>query len=157
MINFYDIPRSELDSKPFEEEALYCCNDTGEIFLDSKASRVRIQISSGIIMCASSLPLAPIPNKLYIVVKTGTIHAYIDDSWVNLSDRPQIHFKNIVVGKNSTLIIEDDRILETDTAIFVPDLSVADLATQFGVSCTNGSISITSACYYDLPGTVIVN
>lgn len=157
MINFYDIPRSELDSKPFEEEALYCCNDTGEIFLDSKASGTRIQISSGIIMCASSLPLAPIPNKLYIVVKTGTIHAYINDAWVNLSDRPQIHFKNVVVGKNSILTIEDSRILETDSAVFVPDLSVADLAANISVSCTNGSISIASDSYYDLPGTVIVN
>lgn len=157
MIIFYDIPRSELDSKPFEEEALYCCNDTGEIFLDSKASGARIQISSGIIMCASSLPLAPIPNKLYIVVKTGTIHAYINDAWVNLSDRPQIHFKNVVVGKNSTLTIEDSRILETDSAVFVPDLSIADLAADITVSCSNGSISVVSNSNYDLPGTVIVN
>lgn len=157
MINFYDIPRSELDSKAFEEEALYCCNDTGEIFLDSKAAGARIQISSGIIMCASSLPLAPIPNKLYIVVKTGTIHAYINDAWVNLSDRPQIHFKNVVVEKLSTLTIEDDRILETDTAVFVPDLSVADLASDITVSCSNGSVSVVSNSNYDLPGTIIVN
>ena len=157
MINFYDISKNELANKPFESEAVYCCNDTGEMFLDSPSSHERIQINMEVIICASTLPLAPIPDKLYAVIKTGTLHAYVDGNWVNLGNRPQLHFKNVVVPKNGTLTIENYRILETDSGVFIPDLSVADLAADVNVVCSNGAVSISSTSNYDLPGVVIIN
>ena len=146
---------SQVKAKAYSAGSLYCCSDTGNIFLDSVLEEVRVQLATDVIIC-TSLPLAPAANKLYCNVAVGTISTYVDGEWVTLGARPQMHFGNVVIS-GGTLTVSDSRILSTDTAVFVPDLSVADIAGTISVRVTNGSVIVTSNSEYDIPGEVIVN
>lgn len=155
MFIFYDITKNDLGKKAFEQEALYFCTDTGEIFLDSIVEQRRITMNSSVTL-VTELPLAPIPNKLYCMVNTGLLYVYYNSNWVSLGSRPHIHFDNIIV-ENGTLTISDSRILASDTGKFTPDLSVADLASNIRVVCSAGSVKITLASSYPIPGNLVIN
>lgn len=159
MINFYDVTESALKTKSFEAENLYFCRDTGKIFLDSIEEGARIQMASELIVLgtesARTSILAPVPEKLYVVIESGSIYIY-SGSWVKLGHKEQFHFANVLV-QDGTLTIEDSRITATDTATFIPDLSVIDLASDISVSCAAGSLTVTLTSDYDIPGEVIVN
>ena len=155
IITYYDLTESQVKAKAYSAGSLYCCSDTGNIFLDSVLEEVRVQLATDVIIC-TSLPLAPAANKLYCNVEVGTISTYVDGEWVTLGARPQMHFGNVVIS-GGTLTISDSRILSTDTAVFVPDLSVADIAGTISVRVANGSVTVTSNSEYDIPGEIIVN
>lgn len=155
IITYYDLTESQVKAKAYSAGSLYCCSDTGNIFLDSVLEEVRVQLATDVIIC-TSLPLAPAANKLYCNVAVGTISTYVDGEWVTLGARPQMHFGNVVIS-GGTLTVSDSRILSTDTAVFVPDLSVADIAGTISVRVANGSITVTSNSEYDIPGEVIIN
>lgn len=158
MIIHYDVTESFLKTKNFESGAIYYCNDTGNVFLDSFTEGIRIQVSRDIIPIATEAdkPIAPLPNKLYCVIATGTLCIYYDGTWVNLG-RPQIHFANVVVPADSALEIIDSRIISADSALFVPDLSVADLCTNSTATCSDGKVTISVTASFPIIGEVIIN
>lgn len=87
IVQFYQFTEDELNSKPFEEGALYVTNDTNRIYLDSVGGNARILISGDPIILSSEEErenlLAPIPNKLYVVLD-GNIYIYID-AWIKIT------------------------------------------------------------------------
>lgn len=159
IIKYHDLTESEVMSKSYEAGCMYCCSDTGNIFFDSVLDGSRIQLGRDVIIC-TSLPLAPVSNKLYCNISDGTINTYVDNGWVVFggggSSKQQIHFNNVVIS-DGVLNIQDSRIMATDSAVFTPDLSVADIAGTITVSIAAGSITVTSDSTYDIPGEVIVN
>ena len=161
MIKYYDTTESALSSKAFEAEALYYCTDSGRIYVDSLRSQERVEAGNSIIILSTessrSSLLAPIPNRLYCVLETGMLYIYSDSVWKSLGSRPQIHIKNVTVS-NGTLTREDARILASDTAVFIPDLSVEDLVTSCSASCQAGKVVVTlSPTTYDIMGEIIIN
>lgn len=166
MIQFYDVTEAQVNNKDFEAESLYFCSDSGKIFHDSKVEQKRVQIGSEITILGTESArndlLAPIPEKLYAVIETGKLYIYNSGSWVSLGGSTQIHFKNILLEVNdaktaATLTISDNRIKATDTAEFVPDLSVVDLASAVTATCSIGKVVISATAKYDIPGEVIIN
>lgn len=159
LIKFYDVTESALMKKEYDAETLYFCRDTGKLFMDSVEEGARIQIASEITVLGTendrTSMLAPVPAKLYVVLESGSIYFYAN-GWIKLGHKEQFHFPNVVV-QNGTLTITDSRISAGDTATFVPDLSVIDLASNISVSCTTGSLTVTLTADYDIPGEVIVN
>ena len=159
MITYYDITEDELSKKPFEAEALYCCTDSQNIYLDSLNEKVRKRMSSDIIVLATESNrtsiLAPIPNKLYCVVSTGTMWMYTN-TWNKIGGAESITYENVVVESSKSTIISDDKIKANSVAYFYPDASVADLATDITVNCANGSATISLTSNYDVFGTLVV-
>lgn len=159
MIKFYDVTESALKNKEYDAETLYFCRDTGALYMDSVEEGARIQIASEITVLGTENArismLAPVPAKLYVVIESGSIYFY-SNGWIKLGRREQLHFSNVLV-QNGSLTITDSRIADGDTAVFVPDLSVLDLASNISASCTTGSVTVTLTADYDIPGEIIVN
>lgn len=158
MVVHYDITESYLTNKKFESGAVYYCNDTGNVFLDSVTTKSRIQVSRDIIPIATEAdkPIAPLPNKLYCVIATGTLCIFFNGTWVNLG-RPQIHFANVTVPAKSALEITDSRIISADKAVFIPDVSVADLCTASSTNCSDGKVTVSVTADFPIIGEVIIN
>ena len=159
MITRYDVSESYVNSKSFEPGALYCCNDTGNIYLDSVAENKRVAVAKDVVVLAaeSDKPLAPIPNKIYCVVSTGRTYLYYNGAWTTIN-RAQLHFSGITVPTgNNGYTLRDTRITANDTGIFVPDLSMKDLCTSFTVTCSLGSAKIVITADYPIVGEVIIN
>ena len=156
IIQYFDITESDLENREYTGGCLYCCSDTGRVFLDSVLEGKRVKIGTDIEVCATDLPLAPIHNTVYCVIKTGRLYIYADGEWIALGSRPQLHFKNVVVS-GGTLTLTNSEILSTDTAQFIPDLSVEDLASNISAICTDGSVTVNLTSSYDIIGEVIVN
>lgn len=161
IIQYYDLPEALIAQQPFTAGALYVANDTGKMYFDSVDSNSRVDVANDVMPVATEAArtalLAPIPGRLYCVLESGCIYLYIDGDWAKLGNRPQIHFENVVVTKGVALVLTDNRILATDTAVFVPDLSVADLVTTSTCTCAAGKVTINVTANYDIPGCVIVN
>ena len=156
MIKYYEITKGELENKAYEEGAMYYCYDTSDTYLDS-VNNGRISIAKDIIISTeANKPLAPQPERLYVMVDTGTLWIYFNNAWVQIGRKAQIHFCNVTVSGGS-LVITDSRILASDTAMFVPDMSVADLCSDISVVCEEGKITVTLTSSYDIFGEVIVN
>ena len=156
MIKFYDITKSELDSKAFEAEALYYCTDTKSIYIDSVNSGERESMAQNAIILnrESEKPLAPIPGKLYCVLETGLVYTYVNGNWKCLSPR-KLYFEDITVS-GGTATVTNSSILANDKAIFLVDPSVKDLASGVSAVCTAGKCTITLTSDYDIFGTLIV-
>lgn len=161
IIQYYDLPDAKIAERPFNAGALYVANDTGKMYFDSVDANTRVDVANDVMPVATEAArtalLAPIPGRLYCVLESGCIYLYVDGAWNKLGNRPQIHFENIVITKGTSLVLEDSKILATDTAVFVPDLSVADLVTASTCTCAAGKVTITVTANYDIPGRVIVN
>lgn len=156
MIKYYEITKGELEKKAYEEGSLYYCYDTSDTYLDS-ASNGRICIAKDIILTTeANKPLAPQPERLYVMIDTGTLWIHYNNAWVQLGRKAQIHFCNVTVT-GGTLTISDSRISATDTAVFIPDISVADLCSAISVTCAAGSLTVRLTSSYDIFGEVIVN
>ena len=160
MIKYYDITESQMESKAIEDEAVYFCSDTGNIYFDSITNGGRTKMSNTIIILTTETErnnlLAPIPNKLYCVLQTGCLYIYNNGSWIQFGGLEKFQFNNVVV-EDGTLTITDSRISTLCTATFVPDLSVADLASDITVTCAAGSLTVKLTSDYPIPGTVYVN
>lgn len=76
----------------------------------------------------------------------------------SLVDNKFYYIYNTNITANTTTIIEDSRILDGDTAIFIPSAEYNDLIDgEFNCSCSAGQISITSTCTEDISGVIEVS
>ena len=163
IIQYYDLPEATIAKQPFTAGALYVANDTGKMYFDSVDSNSRVDVANDVMPivteAAREALLAPIPGRLYCVLESGCIYLFIDGRWNRLGNRPQIHFENVSCTVGATKTFYDERILASDTAIFVPDLSVADLFSDsyVNITCDNGSVTIDARDGYNLLGRIIVN
>lgn len=159
MIVHYDITEAELSSKPFEAGAMYFCNDSGNVYIDSVAESARILMSSEVKILGTEIErtsiLAPIPNKIYCVLDSGKMYIYSSGAWVALGIT-QFEISDVILD-SSPATISDTRIKAANTAAFVPDLSVRDLVTINNVSCANGSATVIYTASYPITGRLIVN
>lgn len=159
MIKFYNITEEELKTKAFEAEALYYCSDTLNVYLDSPIENSRVRMSTDTIILADESArnniLAPLPYKIYCVLSTGSLYIYTDGQWNRLG-ASQFDIYNVVV-ENGSITISDDRITEVDTAMFYPDLSVIDLASNISAVCSKGSVKVTLSSNYPIPGIIKIN
>lgn len=158
MIKFYDVTENDLKNKEFEAEALYYCTDSFNVYLDSLLEGKRVKISDVIILSdesARSSLLAPLPNKIYCVLSTGSLYIYNNSVWNKLG-ASQFEISNVVV-ENGTLTVSDSRITEVNTAQFCPDLSVIDLASDISATCTRGSVTVRLTSSYPIPGVIKIN
>lgn len=159
MIKFYNITESELNSKQFESESLYYCYDTLNIYLDSPVDNKRLRMSTDTIVLATETDrnniLAPLPYKIYCVLSTGSLYIYTNGGWNRLGGS-QFIIKNVLV-ENGTVTLKDDRITDIDKAVFYPDLSVVDLATNVTATCSKGTVTVTLTSNYPILGTVMIN
>jgi len=160
LIKYYDLTENDVSAKPYESEALYYCVDSKNIYFDSPTQGERIKMSSDTIIIATEDEkdriLAPITDKLYVVLDSGTLYIYSGtNGWINLSGN-RFELNNILVI-NGTKIISDSRIRGSSNAEFIPDLSVLDLVESCSVNCTNGSLTINvSPATYNIIGRVLV-
>ena len=159
MFKFYDTPESALANQPFAAESIYFCRDTGNLYFDSIIENARVQIRDIIVLGTESSRtsmLAPIPNKLYCVIESGSMYIYYNGEWKKLGVGQQLHFNNICV-ENGSHTITDSRISASDTAQFTPDLSVEDLVSDINVVCSEGKAVITCTSDYKIYGNLIIN
>ena len=157
MVKCYDITQSSLSSKSFEAGAIYCCSDTGNVYIDSVTENERVKMSSEVVIVATdaNLPLAPIPDTLYIVLSTRKMYIY-NNGWSSL-DRPNFIIPGVTVTKNVALEVSNSDILATSTARFVPDSSVADLVTSSTATCTAGKVTVSVVSNHDITGDIYIN
>lgn len=160
LVKYYDITENDLKSKSYEQDALYYCSDTRNIYFDSPTKQKRIRMSSDTIILSKESDrtgiIAPIPDKLYVVLETGSMFMYSAGQWIKLSSS-QFEISNVIV-KGGTLTISDSRIKAASTGEFIPDLSVADIVTSSKVTCSNGSLTITvSPSTYNIMGRVLIS
>lgn len=149
MIKHYDLTESDVSAKPFEAEALYYCYDSKNVYFDSPTKRQRIKMSSDSIIIGTEAErrsiLAPIFNKIYIVLNTGCQYIYNGEKWVSLN-RVQFEIPNIELTEAMTFFddrkltstIIDDRIISGHTCIFVPDSAISDLIEKSYVNVGDG-------------------
>ena len=65
VLSLTEAPQSRLSNIPVKNGQLIFCRDTGNFYKDDTNSR--IQMSTEFIVC-SELPLAPVSNKLYLLL-----------------------------------------------------------------------------------------
>lgn len=159
MIKFYNITENDLGTKAFENEAIYFCSDTGNIYMDSPLEVDRKKMSNTFIIISTETErenmLAPIPEKIYCVTESGNLYLFYNGNWVKLTGGSLVY--NNVFVENGTATVNDVRIATGANAVFSPDLSVIDLATAISVNCTAGKAVITLESDYPIPGTLVVN
>ena len=84
----YQILEDELNSKPFDGGSLYLTKDTNRLYIDFVGGQSHTLITADPIILSTESDreniLAPIPNKLYIVLDTKSIYIY-NDKWHNLN------------------------------------------------------------------------
>lgn len=158
LYSFYDVSESALQNNEYVAGAIYFCRDTGNLYVDSIVENTRVLMSKDLIVLPTENSrvniLAPIPNKIYIVIESGSLYIY-DNSWVKIGPPEQLRFSNITVS-NGSAIVEDSTIKENDIGIFIPDLSVADICGNISVTCSDGEALIKCTSEYDIPGELIV-
>ena len=156
MLKLFDLSKEQLNSKEFDSEGFYFCSDSGEIFLDSPRTgkRESFGISAIIIPTEDQKPTNPKNGSLYYVLSTKYLYLY-SDRWIVVSCET-ITFYNIVVS-GGKYILEDERIHSLFEAIFIPDDSISDLASNISVVCEEGKCTITLTSDYDIFGTLIIN
>lgn len=162
MFKFYDVPmEASLAGKAFEAEAIYFCMDTGNFYVDSVNEQTRKQISYDTIILATESArtalLTPIPGKIYCILESGCMYIYLDNAWHQFGSRPRFTFVNVYVEAGGSITIDDARILASDKAVFIPDLTMADLCTASTATCANGSVTVSITSSYPITGTVYIN
>ena len=160
MVKYYDLPESDVSIKPYEEGALYYCNDSKNIYYDSPTQNKRIKMSSDIIILNTESDrnsiLAPLSEKIYAVLSSGCMYIY-SDKWILLGGSG-FQIPNVVIS-DGNIVINDSRITSISKAEFVPDSSIYDLIDTCEVVCSEGSltITITPSTYNNIFGTVLIN
>lgn len=145
MIKHYDLTESDVSAKPYESEALYYCTDSKNIYFDSPTEGRRIKMSSDTIILSTETErknmLAPISDKIYIVLNSACMYIYSGGKWVALN-QTEFEISDVQIN-NGNATVTDNRILAGHTARFIPDLSIADLVTSNSVTCVAGKATIT--------------
>ena len=160
MIKYYDLTENDVSAKPYEAEAVYYCADSKNIYFDSTTQGMRIKMSSDTIIIPTEAErksmLAPISDKIYIVLNSACLYIYSGGKWIPLN-QTQFEIPNVNINAG-TATVTDSRIHSGNTGVFIPDLSVADLVTSSKVTCAEGSASITvTPTTYNFPGRVLIN
>lgn len=75
--------QSQLPNIPITDGQLIFCRDTGSFYKDD--ADTRIKMSSDLVVC-SDLPLAPIANKIYLLL-SGKLY-FFNGEWVELNESP---------------------------------------------------------------------
>lgn len=74
-----------LESKSFEEGALYYIEDTQNVYLDPVGGSERIKIANDIKILAAESDreelLSPVPGKMYFVLETSKYYIYYNETW----------------------------------------------------------------------------
>ena len=145
MIKYYDLTESDVKAKPYEAEAIYYCTDSKNIYFDSPTEGERIKMSNDTIILQTEAErismLAPIADKIYIVLNSACMYIYSGGKWICLN-QTEFEVSNVQISAGSATI-SDNRILAGHTARFVPDPSIADLITSNTVTCDTGKATIT--------------
>lgn len=84
-LSLTEASQSKLKDIPITDGQLIFCRDTGNFYKDDSASRQ--QMSSEFIVC-SELPLAPLSNKLYLLMPNTL--CYFNGEWIELNESPVI-------------------------------------------------------------------
>lgn len=157
VIKLYDVSKKELESKEFDSEGFYLCSDSGDIFLDSPRTGKREKFGNSVIIVANEneKSISPIIGRLYYVISTNILYAYSSDGWIVVSCNTMT-FYDITVS-NGSYTLEDERIHKLFKAVFIPDSSVSDLATNISAICSEGKCIITLDSDYDITGKLIIN
>lgn len=164
MVKYYDLTENDISVKPFEQEAIYYCSDSKNIYFDSPTQNKRIKMSSDNIILSTEEEkdniLAPIINKIYIIIETGNLYIYDStNGWIQLGGSKgsnSFELSNVfIIGGSKT--IDDIRIKSTSSAKFIPDLSIADLISSSTVECYDGSLIVTiTPDTYNIMGRILV-
>ena len=145
MIKHYDLTESDVSAKPYEAEALYYCTDSKNIYFDSPTEGRRIRMSSDTVILSTETErknmLAPIADKIYIVLNSACMYIYSGGKWVALS-QTEFEVSNVQIDSGSA-IINDSRILAGHAARFIPDSSIADLVISNTVTCEDSKAIVT--------------
>lgn len=145
MIKHYDLTESDVNAKPYEAEALYYCTDSKNIYFDSPTEGIRIKMSSDTIILPTEAQrknmLAPIADKIYIVLDSACMYIYSGGKWIALN-QTEFEIPNVKIN-GGVAVINDSRILAGHAARFIPDISIADLVISSNVECDIGIATIT--------------
>ncbi len=84
-LSLTEISQSRLSDIPITNGQLIFCKDTGNFYKDDTATRNKM--SSDLVVC-SELPLAPLANKLYLLLPNTL--CFFNGEWVELNESPVI-------------------------------------------------------------------
>lgn len=82
-LSLCEVKQSQLSQTPIISGQLICCVDTGNFYRDIN-NTVRIPLGNDIIF-VTSLPLAPISGKIYLL-KPNKLYIY-DDDWLLINEQ----------------------------------------------------------------------
>ena len=80
VLSLTEVSQSRLSDIPITNGQLIFCKDTGSFYKDDATARIKM--SSDIVTC-SELPLAPLANKIYLLLP-GTLY-WFNGEWVELN------------------------------------------------------------------------
>lgn len=107
VLSLTEVPQSGLSNIPVKNGQLIFCRDTGNFYKDDTNSR--IQMSTEFIVC-SELPLAPVSNKLYLLLPNTL--CFFNGEWVELNESPVISKRTIysfpTIGSETNIYIATD-------------------------------------------------
>ena len=76
----------------------------------------------------------------------------------SIIDNKYFYLYNVLIPAAGTTTIDDSRVINTDTARFIPDVEYIDLIDgEFTCSCDDGHIIVTSSCNQDIAGTIEIS
>ena len=85
VLSLTEVSQSRLSDIPIIDGQLIFCRDTGNFYKDDTITRK--QMSSDLVIC-SELPLAPLANKIYLLL-TNTLY-FFNGEWIELNESPII-------------------------------------------------------------------
>ena len=80
-LSLREVAQSQLDQAPMIDGQLIVCTDTGSTYRDIGTRRIQISKDLEIV---SSLPLAPLSNKIYYL-RPDSLYVYSGDDWILLN------------------------------------------------------------------------
>lgn len=80
-LSLREVAQSQLDQAPVIDGQLIVCTDTGSTYRDIGTRRIQISKDLEIV---SSLPLAPLSNKIYYL-RPDSLYVYSGDDWFILT------------------------------------------------------------------------
>lgn len=140
-LSLCEIAQSQLSQTPIISGQLVCCTDTGNFYKDTQSNR--ISLSTDIIV-VNSLPLAPITNKIYLLIP-DKIYVYDGNDWNLLNEKPKnINIlEKIEVALTTTLKSNYDKAYTHSTQSHAP--SDAERNVIIGIQKNGTDITVDSA------------
>lgn len=98
MVKFNQVTEAELAEKPFSEGNLYFTNDTHRLYMDpigfmDAGGRCLIGDPIFITQADFDMILAPIPEKLYVIIETGEMK-YYSNQWITVNGQLATETRN---------------------------------------------------------------